>query len=227
MLNPNNLKTNTTNVLEVANNIINASIENIEKLANLNIEASKHAIEESTAAFKHLSAITNPQDVITYAKNLATTTATKNAEICHNTYEIISATHSKINKILQAQASQFNTEGFSKLLSTFQASKFGFDTSALNSWVDTLNQVASNVSKLATEATETVKSVVNTAKTAATHSVETAKKAANETVETVIKSAKVAQAQAVEVAQKSAEAIVTATKKSANTVNTASKTAVK
>ncbi len=260
MLNTNNLKKNTTHALEAANEVINASIENIEKLANLNIETSKHALEESTAAFKHLAAMTNPQDVLTYAKNLATTTATKNAEICRNAYEIISATHSKINKILQAQASQFNTEGFSKLLSTFQAPKFGFDTSALTSWVNTVNQAASNVSKLATEATEmgrnnlisateTVKSVVKTAKTAAAHSVETAKKAANETlatakvaaaenlvtakkataetVETVIKSAKVAQAQAVEVAQKSAEAIVAATKKSANIVNTASKKAVK
>lgn len=221
MLNTNNLKKNTAHALEVANDIMNVSIENIEKLASLNIETSKHVLEESTSAFKHLTTMTTPQDVLTYAKNLATTTATKNAEICHNTYEIMSSAHTKINKILQAQASQFNTEGFSKLLSTFQAPKFGFDASALTSWVDTLNQVASNVSKLATEAGE---SIINTAKTVATHSVETAKKATAETVDTVIKSAKAAQAQAVEVAQKSAEAIVAATN---NSANTASKKAVK
>ncbi len=222
MLNTNNLRKNTAHALDAANDLMNASIENIEKLTNLNIETSKHALEESTNAFKNFSTMSNPQDVLTYAKNLANTTAAKNAEICRNTYDIISTTHNKINKIFQAQASQFNTDSFNKLLNTFQFPKFGFDTSHLTSWIDTVNQAASDVSKLANEAsemgrnnlisaTETVKNVMNSAKTAAAHSVETAKKAANETLAT----AKVA----------AAENLVTAKKATAETVEAVIKSA--
>ena len=260
MLNPTDLRKNTALMLDAANDIINASIENIEKLANLNIQTSKNAIEESTSAFKHLAAITTPQEALSYTKNLATTTATKNAEVCRNAYEILTATNSKITKIWQDQATQLNTDGFTKLLNTFQTPKFGFDASAMTTWVNSFNQTFAEVSSLVNEAsqlsrnnflaaTDTVKTVVNTAKAAAAHSAQTAKKAASETLatakiaaaenlvtakkataetlETVIKSAKVAQAQAVEVAQKSAEAIVAATKKSANLVNAATKKAVK
>jgi phasin family protein len=260
MLNQTQLKKNAANAFAVANDVINASIENIEKLANLNIEASKNILEESTVAFKHLTTVNNPQEMFTYTKNLATATASRNAAVYRNAYEILAATQTKINKIIQAQASQFNVEGISTWLNKFQSPKFDSAHFSMNSLINSANQTISHVSKLANEAaqinrnnlisaTDTVKSVVNTAKTAAAQSVVTAKKAANETlatakiaaaenlvtakkataetVETVIKSAKVAQAQAVEAAQKSADAVVAVTKKSADIVSEATKKVVK
>ena len=169
--------------------------------------------------------MTNAEDVYAYTKNLANTSATKNAEICRNTYDILTNTHTKINKIWENHVNQYKTTSFPSFFEKFQTLKLNFDNSPWKSWLNSTNEAMNQVSKLANEAaqynhnnilaaSETVKNVVNTAKAAATHSVETAKKAANETLAT----AKIAVAENLVTAKKAAAQTVEAVINSAKTV---------
>lgn len=237
----NQIKKNAVHAFETAQNFINISLENIEKITSLQLELSRNNLEETSNAIKNLSKISNPQDLFSHLNKFTNSAVERNLNSYRDIYEVITSTQGKISKLVETESSKFKIDTsanpMSAWLNKFQTAKFDSANFSMNSFMSSANKTMQNVSKLANEAaaltenhllsaSETVKSVVKTAQTAAEQTVVTAKKAATDTMNT----AKLAAAENMVIAKKAAtetaETVINSAKKAQeNVVEVAKKTA--
>lgn len=138
----------------------------LERIAELNITASKAAFEEFAEHFKSLSSAKDPQDLLKLNTAFAQPAIEKSVSYGKHIYDIASQANVAVTRIAETQAAEAN-KAFTSLLDTAaKNSPTGADpiVNALKNTLATFTSAYDNFSKVAKQAAE----VVDTNITAAT-----------------------------------------------------------
>ena len=140
--------------VENAREFMQASLESIEKVAKLQLDASKKMLAETSEAIKEISSANNPKDFFERVNQLATHSVETNISNCRDLYEVMQEVQSKVTKMIEAniQTSKQNMAnavgGFANLN---QANPI---SDPVKNWVNSVNQAVSNMTKMAAQFSE-------------------------------------------------------------------------
>lgn len=163
----------TAQSIDNARNFMQASLESIEKITRLNLDASRKLLEETSDAIKEISTINNPKDLFDRVNKLATHSVENNLCNCRDLYEIVTETQTKIGKMLesQLQTTQQNVVNAVEGLSHLTPSKSTAASESLKNWVIGANQAMNTMSKVAAQVTEFTNNNIKAATTATANAV--------------------------------------------------------
>ena len=156
--------------IETTHEVLKTSLESIERLTKLNLNASKKFLEETTQALKEMASITNPKDLFEKVNQLATHTVENNMSSCRDVYDIITETQTKIGKMLESHihATQKNVANAAGNFSKLNAGgKPNFASEAMNKWMNNANQTMETLNKMASQISTFTNNNLNNMKSAA------------------------------------------------------------
>lgn len=178
MINKNNENITEATVasVEKARELLQTSIESIEKVAKLQLDASRRILDETSDALKQITTVDNPKDFFDKVSQLASHSVENNMGNCRELYEVVQEVQLKISKMIEEsiQASQQNVQNAVEGFSNFNPSSFGnthnMANESVKNWMNAANQAMANLQKVAGQMQDSFKA-------AATATTETAKKA--------------------------------------------------
>ncbi|MFN8770270.1 MAG: phasin family protein [Neisseriaceae bacterium] len=158
MFNANNeqLTDATNNTIDAANDFFQTSLQSIEKLTKIQLEASKKALEDASKTIKDLASATNSKDLFDKVNELATNTVENNICNCKDAYEILAETQSKLGKVFETYfyTAQQNVSNTVDNLAKFNPVKGNFAADSLKNFVNNTNQAIESFNKAASQVAE-------------------------------------------------------------------------
>lgn len=171
-------KSAVENMLTMANTLFASS----ERLAALNLNAARTAMEDSAANTKALLQIKDPQGLVSFTSELAQPGMEKVIAYSRSVYEILNETTQEFTKVVESQAAEFNSNLSSALDQAAKTGPAGSDVAvnAVKSAIAAANSAYGNISKLTKQAVEmTEANLANTVASVTTASKQASKTAAN------------------------------------------------
>ncbi|MFZ1181046.1 MAG: TIGR01841 family phasin [Herbaspirillum sp.] len=101
-------KTHFQAQLDLINTLTTKAFEGVEKIIELNLNAARASLEESSAAAKQFAAINDPQELLAMAQAQAQPAAEKAAAYSRHLVSILSATQAELTKAAEAQIAETN-----------------------------------------------------------------------------------------------------------------------
>ena len=144
-----------------------------EKLAQLNLSATRNALQDSAGAAQTLLSVKDPQEIAAVATALAQPGAEKLAAYSRSAYSIASATGAELTKIFEAQVAEGNRK-LAELIDTAAKSAPAGSEHAiglLKNTISAANTAFDAVTKAARAASETAESNIAAAVAVATDAV--------------------------------------------------------
>ena len=153
---PENLSEAQKQNIEAMMKLSQKAFEGIEKMVDLQLNAARASLQETSEKFKALMSVKDASDVMNINKNLATQSAEKALAYSRTIYDIASQTSGEVQRLIDAQIAEANKK-----------------------LVDALDEFA----KSAPAGSESVVAMMKSSLTAANSAYETANKAARQVVE--------------------------------------------
>ncbi len=173
MINPKNkqLAEAASVTVENAREFMQTSLESIEKVAKIQLDASKKILSETSIAIKEISSINNPKDFFERVSQLATNSVESNIENCRELYEVMQEVQTKVSKMIESniQTSQSNMANAVEGLANFNPSN-NLASDSVKNWINNVNQAVTNMNKMATQISEFANKNIQNAAAAATNS---------------------------------------------------------
>lgn len=94
--------------IETLLTLANTVFASTERLAALNLNAARSAIEDSVSSAKGLFGVKDPQELIGYQSSLAQPAVEKAVSYSRSLYEIASQTQEEVGKVFEAQFAELN-----------------------------------------------------------------------------------------------------------------------
>ncbi|MBN9425433.1 MAG: phasin family protein [Burkholderiales bacterium] len=135
-----------------------ASIEGMEKLATLNLQAARASIDESTDALKSAFEIKDPKQLADYATGTVQPAADKVAAYYKHVYEIANSTGTEIAKLFEQQFAEGNKQLYAAIDSLAKNAPAGSEgvvtlvkqaVSAANTAYDQVSKATKQVAEMA------------------------------------------------------------------------------
>jgi len=144
-----------------------------EKLAQLNLAATRSLLEEGAGAAQHLLSAKDPQDLVAITSALAQPGAEKFAAYSRNAYTIASAASAELSKVLEAQVAEGNRKIGEWIDVAAKSAPAGSEHAIgmLKSSLSAANTAFDAVNKAARQAGETAESNIAAAVAVATDAV--------------------------------------------------------
>lgn len=136
--------------------VIQASLDSLEKIIKLNIETSKKILEESSRAVKDMATASSPKELFDKVSSLATHNAEVNACHYHEAFEVVTKVQTQIGKTIEEhmrdaqQQIAKSVESFGK----FNPLKSSITNDTFSSWVNGANQAFTAAAKVARQISE-------------------------------------------------------------------------
>lgn len=153
---PENLSEAQKQNIEAMMKLSQKAFEGIEKMVDLQLNAARASLQETSEKFKALMSVKDASDVMTINKEMATPSAEKALAYSRTIYDIASQTSGEVQRLIDAQIAEANKK-----------------------LVDALDEFA----KSAPAGSESVVAMMKSSLTAANSAYETANKAARQVVE--------------------------------------------
>ena len=147
----------TNKGIDYANDFFKASLEGIEKLAALQLNASRKLLTETTDAIKDITQTNNPKDLFEKVNQLATSSVETNIGNCRNVYEIMTEVQAQIGKSVEnhIQSAQATIVSAVDDLTKFNSvAKSSAASESIKTWLDSTNQAMDAISKVASQITD-------------------------------------------------------------------------
>ncbi|MGE3863907.1 MAG: TIGR01841 family phasin [Burkholderiaceae bacterium] len=135
-----------------------ASIEGLEKLATLNLQAARASVEESAGVFKSALEIKDPKQLAEYATGTVQPTTDKVVAYCKHVYEIANGTGTEIAKLFEQQFAEGNKQLYAAIDSLAKNAPAGSEgvvtlvkqaVSAANTAYDQVSKATKQVAEMA------------------------------------------------------------------------------
>lgn len=153
---PENLSEAQKQNIEAMMKLSQKAFEGIEKMVELQLNAARASLQETSEKFQALMSVKDAQDVVNLNKDLATPNAEKALAYSRTIYDIASQTSSEVHRLIDAQIADANKKV-----------------------VDVLEEFSRN----APSGSESIVAMMKSSLTAANSAYETANKAARQVVE--------------------------------------------
>ncbi len=92
--------------MDLINTITTKTFEGVEKIVELNLNAAKASLEESSATAKQFANVKDPQEFVAFASAQTQPTAEKALAYSRHLASILSATQSELTKAAEAQVAE-------------------------------------------------------------------------------------------------------------------------
>ncbi len=164
--------------LEATMRFAGVAIEGAERMIDLQMKAAKSAFADSIQSAKALAAVKDFQELAALKDTLAQPSMDKASAYAKSVYDLTSETQAEINKLVEAQVSDFNKEvvaGLDKMVKTAPAgSEVG--VAAIKSAIAAVNSSYDNLTKVAKQFAQASQANIEAATTKATASVKKSSK---------------------------------------------------
>ena len=156
--------------LETVFGLTNKAFEGIEKLAELNLQAAKSALEEAQENAQRALSAKDPQEFFAVHEGLTQPFAEKVLSYSRHLYEIASATQAEFARVAEAQLEEQNRKVQALVENVAKNAPAGSETAVavLKSAITAANTTYETVHKATKQAVEIAESNFNAAATAAT-----------------------------------------------------------
>ncbi len=145
-------KSNIENLLTLAN----TAFASAERLAALNLNTARAALEDSVATTKSLMAMKDPQAFMAFQASLAQPNLEKTVAYSRSVYEILTQTQEEVSKVVDAQVSELNKNFTTVLDKAAKNAPAGSDVAvaAVKSAIAAANSAFGNINKAARQVVE-------------------------------------------------------------------------
>ena len=141
--------------MESAQEFMQVSLESIELLATIQLEAYKKILSDTSSAIKGISTAKNHKEFTERVNQLATYSVENNISNCHKLYSVMQEIQAKYSKLLESQAQNSQhcmTSAVEGLVNFNQSNSVVSDS--VKRWVNNVNQAVTNMNKIATQIPE-------------------------------------------------------------------------
>ncbi|MCB1940096.1 MAG: phasin family protein [Rhodocyclaceae bacterium] len=149
--------TNKANI-ENALTLANAAFASVERLAALNLNTARSALEDGVANTKALLSVKDVQEFVTVQSALAQPAVEKLVAYSRSVYEIATQSQEEVSKLVEAQIAEMNKGVAAALDQAAKSAPAGSDVAvaavksaiaAANSAYDSMNKAAKQVAEIA------------------------------------------------------------------------------
>jgi phasin family protein len=154
------------------------AFEGVEKLVELNVQATKAAMSESANNAQALLSVKDAQELLTLQASLMQPLAEKTVAYSRHLYDIASGTGAEFGKAAEAQATDAQKKFMSVVDNAAKNAPAGSETAVavMKSAVSAANNAMESVQKAVKQATEMAEANFNTVTTQATSAVKASTK---------------------------------------------------
>jgi len=154
------------------------AFQGVEKLVELNMTASKAALNEAAAQTSTLLSVRDAQELLALQAGMFQPLAEKTASYSRHLYDITSSTAAEFTKAAEAQAAEAQKAFMNLVDSAAKNAPAGSETAVavMKSTVAAANNALESVQKAVKQATDMVESNINAVTAQATEVTKTAKK---------------------------------------------------
>ena len=156
MLTPDQFLASQKANLETLNGLTNKAFEGVEKLVELNLQATKAALLESQSHAQALLSVRDVQELLTLQASMLQPLAEKTAAYSRHLYDIASGTSSEFSKAVEAKVAESQAQFASLVDSATKNAPAGSDTAVamMKSAVAAANNAFESVQKAVKQATD-------------------------------------------------------------------------
>ncbi|MGE0348512.1 phasin family protein [Hydrogenophaga sp.] len=154
------------------------AFEGVEKLVDLNVQATKAALSESANSAQALMSVKDAQELLALQANLMQPLAEKTVAYSRHLYDIASGTGAEFGKAAEAQASDTQKKFLAVVDNAAKNAPAGSETAVavMKSAVSAANNAMESVQKAVKQATEMAESNFNTVTSSAVSATKAAAK---------------------------------------------------
>jgi phasin family protein len=154
------------------------AFEGMEKLVELNVQATKAALSESANSAQALLSVKDAQELLTLQANLMQPLAEKTVAYSRHLYDIASGTSAEFGKAAEAQASDTQKKFLAVVDNAAKNAPAGSETAVavMKSAVSAANNAMESVQKAVKQATEMAEANFNTVTASAVNATKSAAK---------------------------------------------------
>ena len=162
--------------IETLFGLTSKAFEGVEKLVELNVTASRAALNEAAQHTQAVLSVKDAQELLTLQAGLFQPLAEKTASYSRHLYDIASSTSTEFNKALEAQTSEARKNFNSLLDASAKNAPAGSETAVamMKSAVSAANSAFESVQKAVKQASDTAEANFNAATKTAAEAVKTA-----------------------------------------------------
>ena len=152
------------------------AFEGVEKLVELNVQATKAALSESANSAQALLSVKDAQELLTLQASLMQPLAEKTAAYSRHLYDIASGTGAEFGKAAEAQASDAQQKFLAVVDNASKNAPAGSETAVavMKSAVSAANNAMESVQKAVKQATEMAETNFNTVTASAVNATKSA-----------------------------------------------------
>ena len=156
MLTPDQFLASQKANLETLNGLTNKAFEGVEKLVELNLQATKAALTESQSHAQALLSVRDVQELLTLQAGMLQPLAEKTAAYSRHLYDIASGTSSEFSKAVEAKVAESQAQFASLVDSATKNAPAGSDTAVamMKSAVAAANNAFESVQKAVKQASD-------------------------------------------------------------------------
>ena len=171
MLTPDQFLASQKANLETLNGLTNKAFEGVEKLIELNLQATTAALTESQSHAQALLSVRDVQELLTLQAGMLQPLAEKTAAYSRHLYDIASGTSSEFSKAVEAKVAESQAQFASLVDSATKNAPAGSDTAVamMKSAVAAANNAFESVQKAVKQATDMAEANFNAVATNATN----------------------------------------------------------
>jgi len=154
------------------------AFEGVEKLVELNVQATKAALSESANSTQAMLSVKDAQELLTLQASLMQPLAEKTVAYSRHLYDIASGTSAEFGKAAEAQATDAQKKFMSVVDNASKNAPAGSETAVavMKSAVSAANNAMESVQKAVKQATEMAEANFNTVTSSAVNASKTAAK---------------------------------------------------
>jgi phasin family protein len=164
--------------LETLFGLTQKAFEGVEKLVELNVQATKAALSESANSTQALLSVKDAQELLTLQASLMQPLAEKTVAYSRHLYDIASGTSAEFSKAAEAQANDAQKKFMSVVDNAAKNAPAGSETAVavMKSAVSAANNAMESVQKAVKQATEMAEANFNSVTTTAVNASKSASK---------------------------------------------------
>ena len=176
MLTPDQFLASQKANLETLNGLTNKAFEGVEKLVELNLQATKAALAESQAHANAMLSVKDAQELIALQAGLFQPLAEKAAAYSRHLYDIASGTGAEFSKAFESKVAEGQAQFASLVDNAAKNAPAGSETAVamMKSAVAAANNAFESVQKAVKQATDVAEANFNAVATSATNVAKTA-----------------------------------------------------
>lgn len=146
----------TNNAIDAAYGLLQTSLNSIEKLTKIQLDASKKVLDDASQTIKDITQTSSSKSIFDKVNQLTTSTVENNVNNCRDAYEVFSEAQAQLGKVFETyfQAAGQSVSNTVDSFAKFNPAKATFTTDSLKTFANNATQAIQSLSKVTSQVAE-------------------------------------------------------------------------